>query len=799
MKYPLLTILSVVLMLISCNTNNQDFKLAANEQPLSNAEVEAKVNALYDEMSAEERLAQIHGMTFWDLIGEDGHIDTAKCRQLIPNGIGHFSQYASQAEMEPNQLRDLVAEVQGWIMENTPHGIPALFHEEVLAGAATLGATTYPQQIGLACSFNTELAAKKTQETAASLRKIGGMLALSPMVDVCRTPSFNRLEESYGEDCYLSAAMGVAFVQGLQYGGLHEGVAACSKHFLGYGGGGDAKEKEIMEDILMPHEAMIRIAGSKVVMTGYHAVDGTNCVANKQIQQGILRDYLHFDGLMVSDYTSIDQIPDNNVVDQFPKAEGKVDFKYKAAVAINAGNDVEFPQNNCYQNLPQAIKEGLVAEETFEKAVKRVLTLKCALGLLDENPKLYANGHIEYDTPEERATAYALASQSVVMLKNNGVLPLSKPQNIAVTGPNANSMWAMLGDYTYHAMAYFWHDFRPKADNPRIVNLLQGLNDKKPTGFNITYRRGCDWTDENETTIETSGDQRAEWLVKLLNRRIEGDEPADREGAIKMEAENDVIIAAMGENDLLCGENRDRGSLRLPGSQEQYVRQLIATGKPVVLVVFGGRAQVLGDLVDQCAAVIQAWYPGEEGGNALADILYGNISPSGKLSVSYPAVELNEPICYSYSVKPDSRIQFPFGFGMSYTAFEYSNLNVPDKVSTADKSFNLSFEVENTGKMDADEIVQIYLSPAEGQNIRPIQLQGFGRMSLKSGEKGKATFLMSPDQFAYYEKGKWTIAPGKYLLQIGASSADMRLQKEITLTGEKVTKPLRDIYFSEMQ
>ena len=296
------------------------------------ADTEQLVDELYDRMSQEERIAQLRSMYMDELFDEQGRLDTAKCRELIPNGIGHFSQYASQKPRDPNELRDRVAAVQEWLMKHTPNGIPALFHEEVLSGVNTRGATIYPQQIGQACSFNPELAELKTRQTGIAMRKMGGVLSLSPMVDVCRTPSFNRLEESYGEDGYLSAVMGVAFVKGLQQGDLRKGVGACSKHYLGYGGGGDADEKELMEEILMPHEAMIRLAGSKAVMPGYHAVHGTNCVANSEILEDILRGYVGFDGMVVSDYTAIDQIP------------GLDDAMHKAAAAINGGNDVDFPR-----------------------------------------------------------------------------------------------------------------------------------------------------------------------------------------------------------------------------------------------------------------------------------------------------------------------------------------------------------------------------------------------------------------------------------------------------------------------
>ena len=726
-----------------------------------------------------------------ELFDEQGQLDTAKCRELIPYGIGHFSQFALQHPRQPNELRDRVAAVQDWLMNNTPNGIPALMHEEVLSGVNTVGATIYPQQIGQACSFNPELAELKTRQTSTDLRRMGGILALSPMVDVCRVPSFNRLEESYGEDGYLSAVMGTAFVKGLQQDDLKKGVMACSNHYLGYGGGGDADEKELMEEILLPHETMIRLAGSKVVMPGYHEVHGTKCVANSEILQDILRSYLGFDGMVVSDYTAIDQLPD------LP------DAVTKAAAAINGGNDVDFPFGANYQYLQQAIDQGLVKTETFERAVKNVLRQKFRAGLFDKDAYLYSKDNITLDSPEERQTAYDIATQSVVLLENNGVLPLSLQEsglNVLLTGPNANSIWAMCGDYTYPAMSYFWKKMDYTSEQPHIVKLLEGMKERKPEGVNLLYSRGCDWTEEIETKFSELGDERA-WEYEILHRKVDAGEKADWQEALDMAKQADVIVAAMGENVMLCGENRDRQSLRLPGKQEQFVQELIKTGKPVVLVMFGGRAQVVSGLAEHCAAVIQAWYPGEEGGNAVADILYGKVSPSAKLSVSYPNVEMNEPICYNYSAEKDPRIQWPFGYGLSYTTFAYQNLNVE---KTTQDSFELTFEVKNTGKMAADEVAQIYLSPTTAdQPLRPIQLQGFARVSLKPGESKTVRVKLYTEQFGYYSneggQRQWNIAPGQYTVKIGSSSTDIQLQAPVTITGELVSKPLREHYFAEVQ
>ncbi len=765
----------VSIALVSCNNQT----ILINQQ----------VDALYDRMSQEERINQLRSGYMDDLFDEQGNLDTVKCKELIPFGIGHFSQYASQKPLDANILRDRVAAVQDWLIHHTPNGIPALFHEEVLSGVNTKDATIYPQQIGQACSFNPELAERKTLQTGIDMRKMGGVLSLSPMVDVCRNPSFNRLEESYGEDGYLSAVMGTAFVKGLQQGDLTKGVGACSKHYLGYGGGGDAKEKEMMEEILLPHETMIRLAGSKALMPGYHAVHGTNCVANHEILTDILRGYLGFDGMVVSDYTAIDQIPGLDTPLQ------------KATAAINAGNDVDFPHGANYKFLQEGLDKGMVKSEAFERAVKDVLRHKYRQGLFDKNAYLYSKDPIQLDSKEERQTAYDIATQSVVLLENKGILPLRGKQNIFVTGPNANTMWAMCGDYSFPAMTYFWKKVTEDLDHPHIVKLLEGMKDRKPAGINISYSRGCDWTDTIETKYAVSGDERA-WEYEVLHRKVDSGEKADETEALAMAKEADVIIAAVGENVMLCGENRDRQGLCLPGHQEQYVERLLATGKPVVLVVFGGRAQVISNIANRCAAVIQAWYPGEEGGHAVADILYGNVSPSAKLSVSYPNVELDEPICYNYSAKQDSRVAWPFGYGLSYTTFDYSNLEVPAEVKTSDESLHIAFEVANTGKMDADEIAQVYLSPTqENQNIRPIQLQGFARISLKAGERKKVKVKLYTEQFGYYSnngKRQWNIAPGTFTVKIGASSQDIKLQKNITVKGDIVVKPLRDFYFSEV-
>jgi len=777
--------------------------MTACQTTVSDLELEQMVDELYQRMPQEERIAQLQSMYMDELFDEQGQLDTVKCKELIPYGIGHFSQFCMQKPRDPNELRDRVAAVQEWLMTKTPNKIPALFHEEVLSGVNTRGATIYPQQIGQACSFNPELAEVKTRQTSTAMRKMGGVLSLSPMVDVCRTPSFNRLEESYGEDGYLSAVMGVAFVRGLQQGDLRKGVGACSKHYLGYGGGGDAEEKVLMEEILMPHEAMIRLAGSKAVMPGYHAMAGQQqqCVADSMILKNILRGYLGFDGMVVSDYTAIDQLVKPSA---FPEGKEWSPIE-KAAAAINGGCDVDFPTGANYRFLQEAIDSGLVAQETLERAVKDVLRYKFRAGLFDSNPNLYAKSDIQLDTPEERQTSYEIATQSIVLLQNDSsILPLKGDSlRILLTGPNANTMWAMCGDYSFPAMTYFWKRVEEDLDHPHVITLLEGMRDKLPEGDTLLYSRGCDWTEEIETKFSHAGDERA-WEYPILHRKVDAGEEANKEEALAMADSADVIIAAVGENVMLCGENRDRQGLRLPGKQEEYVEALLATGKPVVLVVFGGRAQVIAGLAERCAAVIQAWYPGEEGGHAVADILYGNVSPSAKLAVSYPNKEIYTPICYNDAIEPDSCIQWPFGYGLSYTTFEYKHMALDEEAKTTDEYIDLSFEVKNTGKVSATEIAQLYISPADStQSLRPIQLQGFARVELEPRHSKTIKVRLYTEQLGFYshEGGErsWNILPGKYVVKIGASSADIRLEETLTLVGDPVRNPLREHYFSGIE
>ncbi|MFI3289825.1 MAG: glycoside hydrolase family 3 N-terminal domain-containing protein [Rikenellaceae bacterium] len=777
----------------------------APEAPLSQAknnyEVDERtqfiVDSVYNKMNDEERLAQLQGIRTRDLI-VDGKLSLERCRELIPNGIGHFSQYACMLDFEPDELLQLVKDLQNYLINNTRSGIPAIFHEEAITGLAARGATTYPQQLGMSATWNPDLMKLKTQYTAESMREAGSFMALSPNLDVIRTAVFNRGEEALGEDGYLTARLGVAFVEGLQ-GDLKSGVAACAKHYLGYGGGSESDEKVIYEEILMPYDAVVRIAGCRNVMTAYHQVDGTYCVFNKNIITDILRGYLQFDGLLVSDYGAIGQIGAN-------PGQSEQDLIKRAANAINAGCDMEFSQGECFPLIPKAIEQGLISEADFERAVKRTLTLKAELGMFDPAIPLYQEASkIDMNKPKYVELAYEAAAQSVVLLKNNGVLPLSNRESkIGLVGPNANSPWAMLGDYTYQSMHYFHQGPNVTFDSPKIYTLKESLESRLGEGATLGYQRGCDWNMSSEAYLNLKSGEDSRFVrEKVRNLQINLYESVKDETnwdkALALAKGSDVIIAAVGENVALCGEGRGRVGIGIPGKQEQLVKEMIATGKPVVLVVFGGRLQVMDQsTLDGLAAIVQAWYPGQEGGNAVADILFGNVNPSGKLSSTYSNRHKVVDVCYNRADEGVAEAIYPFGYGLSYTTYEYSDIEMPSSAKISDREFEISFTLTNRGDMAGDEIAQLYVSPADkSMPFKPIQLKGFDRVSLNPGESKRVTFALSPRLLSYYENGEWVLAPGDFIFKIGASSADIKLSGSLKLTGEPFISRNRDVYFSE--
>ena len=770
---------AVLALVCSCSQSSQNLQ----EKALAR-----QVDAVYAKLSLEEKAAQLYGIYPGELL-VDGQVSREKCREVIPYGVGHICQPTSSQDKDVDEIRRMVLDIQAYLVEETPAGIPAIFHEEALSGLTAKGATIYPQAIGAACSWNPDLIRAKTARTADDMRAVGQQYALSPMIDLIRTPLWPRIEESCGEDGFLTATLACAFVSGLQQNGFHDGVAATTKHFLGYGGANTLPWKELYEEVLLPHEAVIRTQGSESVMTSYDRFRSEYAVCSDTLINVILRGYLGYQGAVISDYGAV----------QTGRDRSEEALKQYAVDALTAGNDLELAWSTSYRYIPELVREGRIPEEAVEKAVKRARMLKARAGLLEPAPKFCAEGPFNPDSDQGRQIAYELASQSVVLLKNEGnILPLSGNKKIALVGPNANSVWSMLGDYTFPSMQIFFHRNNPDLSAVRVPTLLEALRE----GFAgvVEYERGCDWSTMADSRVAEGGDAR---VRGMRLRRIESEDPTDRKAAIKLAAGSDVIVAAMGENVFLCGENRVRNGIRLPGDQEDFVRELIATGKPVVLVVFGGHPQVLAPIADGCAAILQAWYPGEEGGRAVTDILTGRVNPSGHLCVSYPATE--DPGLRCYNEEPAQEfIAWPFGYGLSYTSFGYSDLQMQPEASTKDGVIRVSCRVTNNGDRAGDEVVQLYVSPASGQPLKPVQLKGYKRISLDAGESTTISFEMSLDQLAWWSAAAdgssvWTISPGDYRFRIGPNSAELPLEGVCTLSGRPVSKTLRDSYFPRIE
>ena len=730
----------------------------------------SEIKEILNHMSIEEKVVQLCGVSGMDIVHllENGTFSKKKCKEKYPNGIGHICQFASGTEMMPDELADIIAQMQAYMQTETKSKIPILVHDEVITGLAARGATITPQVLGMSCSWNPDLVYKNAQMTAENMKKLGCYYALSPMMDVIRDARWGRGEEGYGEDSYLVTLFASAFIDGLQ----SKGVAATVKHFAGYG----SERQDLTyfrNEILPPFETAIKHCKVKAVMPAYHTYKGIPCTASAFLLSDILRKEWGFDGLVVSDYGAI-----SNLENPYHYVSSA---KEDAITGLSVGVDVDVPNGESYQHLIQAYHDGKVSMEQIDTSVLRVLLLKNALGLFD-HPIYEPVYPIELDSECNRNQALTSAHDAIVLLKNNGILPLKKDiKKILVTGPNADSYYSLLGDYTWTGIAEFFHRFKPSEISPQLVTFLSGLRNDPDIQAEITFERGCDWSSPLDRVNGTPiGDARGKELEKYPLEEVP---ITNWKHALELGAESDIIFAAMGENRYLCGENCDRDSVLLPGKQEQFVLELCELGVPVVLVVFGGRPMAISSIAQKCAAVIYAWYPGEEGGTALADIISGRYNPTGKLTVSLPNTNEDVPIYYQQEEKIENCV-YPFGTGLSYTNYVYSNLEAPAEVSIEQDYFDVCFDVENTGNRFGTEIVQLY-QKGKQENSK-IKLIGFTRVSLEPKEKKSVTVRVFLDRFSWYtDNGELWVEPQDFQLNVAASCKDVRLKKDISIIGKK--------------
>lgn len=752
-----------------------------------------KVLELLGKMTLEEKVAQLGAYYIYDLQTKSV-LNQSKIELKLKDGIGQITRIGGAANYPPAEAAKTANRLQRFLREKTRLGIPAIVHEECCAGLMAPCSTIFPQMIGLASTFQPELAGEMTAMIREQMLAIGSRQGLAPVLDVARDPRWGRVEETFGEDPTLVSRFGVEYIKGLQSGDLRKGVMATGKHFVGHSfseGGLNCAPvhigwNDLWDVYLAPFQAAIRDAGLASMMNAYPELDGEVVAASKAILTGLLRKKLGFRGVVVSDYEAVMMIHNYHFAAKTRK---------EAAIkALNAGIDVELPSVTCYGNdLIEAVKSGELSIKTIDLAVERHLQKKFELGLF-ENPYVDEdNCEQKFDSLENRELAYQIACKSLVLLKNDGVLPLSATgSKIAVIGPNADSTRSLMGDYSFAALAELMK-IVPNGDSAfeamtdaelegltvKIPTLLDTLKQKLPSAT-IHYAMGCDIMSEDESGLGK---------------------------AVKTALDSDIVILVVGGRSGLApqnttGEFRDATDLRLPGVQEKLVKAIQATGKPTVLVLIDGRPVAMPELVEGSNAILEAWVPGEEGARAIVDTLLGDVNPGGKLPISVPRSAGQLPVYYNH--KPSGRRSniygdyynesvnplFAFGHGLSYTNFEYGNLKIEKSEVKAGQIVDISLEVQNSGKVTGDEVVQLYICDEFASLPRPVkELKGFTRVTLTPGRQKKIVFHLPVNQLAYYDADfELIVEPGTVKVMIGSSSTDIRLEGEFEVTDKTNTK-----------
>lgn len=739
-----------------------------------------RARLLAAEMTLEEKLAQLVGL--WVNSSAEGDVAPQQSEMTgevdwptaIRNGLGQLTRPFGTSPVAPEAGARGLAAAQREIVAANRFGIPAVVHEECLAGFAAWQATCYPVPPSWGATFDPELVAEMAARIGASMRSAGVHQGLAPVLDVTRDYRWGRVEETIGEDPYLVSTIGTAYVQGLQ----SAGVVATLKHFAGYSASRAGRNlapvsmgpRELSDVVLPPFEAAVRIGGVRSVMHSYSEIDGVPAAADPALLTTLLREDWGFEGVVVADYFGVRFLETQHRVAGTP---GEA-----AGLALAAGVDVELPSGDAYVGpLLAEVLEGRVSEELVDRAVVRVLTQKAELGLLDAGWDPEVPGPVVLDDADSDALALRVAREAVVLAENRGVLPLAPDATIALVGPLADDPYSMLGCYSFpaHVGVRFGAEL-----GVRIPTLLQELRSRAEVG----HARGCDVTDP-----DTSGFAEA----------------------VELAAAADVCVVAVGDRAGLfgrgtSGEGCDAADLRLPGVQAELLEALVATGTPVVVVLLTGRPYALGGLLDGVAAVVQAFFPGQRGGQAIAEILTGEANPSGRLPLSLPrdpgsqpSTYLNPPLGVRNSVSNiDPTPAYPFGHGLSYTSFGWRDAAVVGEVEWAvDGVAEVAVTVENQGERPGVEVVQLYLHDPVAQVTRPVRrLIGFARLALDPGEASRVTFTVPADVTAFTGRsGTRIVEPGAVELQLARSSADVVASLGLHIVGtEREVGPDRQLF-----
>lgn len=736
--------------------------------------IEQRVADLLSRMTLEEKIAQLGGT--WQNKGQmnPNAMFLDDKRAMISDRIAVTFKYGMggmsrpSEGLGPREMAELTNSLQKWVKENTRLGIPILFHDECLHGHVAIKGTSFPQAIGLASTWDPSLVHDVFTATAAEVRARGAQQCLAPVLDLARDPRWGRTEETYGEDPYLTTKIGVAATLGFQGAGpfidkAH--VIATAKHFAGVHGqpeGGNNiapasySERTIREYFLKPFEAAVKQGHIQSVMACYNEIDGIPCHSSGHFLDEVLRKQWGFDGVLVSDYFAIDQM---RTIHHVVATNGE-----GAKLALESGVDMELPSVDAFLTLPEQLKQGTVSEFYVDRAVARVLRSKFLLGLFDDPYVDPAYAEKISNSPEHQQLALKAAHETIVLLKNqNNLLPLDKAKykRIAVIGPNAAQVH--LGGYS--------------GQPGRGVSLLDGIKAKVGSASEVLYAEGCKIT---ETEPVWEADKVVLGDPVLNAKRIQD--------AAKLAAKADVIILALGGNEQTSREAwadnhlGDRSSLELIGNQNDLVKAMLATGKPVVVFLQHGSPDSINYIAENVPAILDGWYLGQEGGTAIADVIFGDYNPAGRLPISVPRSVGQLPDYYYY--KPSARRPyldlttqplFTFGWGLSYSTFKYGNLRLSQDNIGPEGKTNISVDVTNTSNRAGEEVVQLYIRDEVSSVTRPVkELRGFHRVAIEPGKTATVEFTLGPDELSFLNRDMHRVVePGVFDIMVGGNSVDL--------------------------
>jgi beta-glucosidase len=763
-------IVSILIATFSGCISEKEVGLKPYQNP--NLPIDQRIDDLLGRMTLEEKTCQMATLYGLGRALTD-ELPTREWHYKIwKDGIANLDEHLqgtppTEYSWPPTKHAKALNEVQRFFVEETRLGIPVDFSNEGIHGVKNDGATCFPAPIGMASMWNEELVEEIGWVTGKEAKVLGYTNIYAPICDLSRDPRWGRTGETFGEDPYLASRLAVAMVKGIQA----EGVASTLKHFCVYSipkGGRDgsvrtdpkAPSRDVENIYLAPFRAAIEEGEALGVMSSYNDYDGVPITGSKKFLTDKLRGEWSFKGYVVSDSGAVERLWDFH----------HTTATYEEAVrqAVEAGLDVrtalgDYVQPDMYVNaLRDLVRDGELSMKEIDERVRNVLRVKFLLGLFDhpyvENPER-ANAIVH--CKEHEALALKASHESIVLLKNEGnFLPLDKNINsILVTGPNANESRDVLGSYG--------------PLNVEMITVLEGIKGKVSPRTRVKYVKGCDLVDE-------------EWPEsEIFPHSLTRSEKADIRKAKRIAKRVDVAVVVVGGSSKTCGESRSRTSLDLPGAQLDLIRAIYETGTPTVVVLINGRPLTINWIGKNILAIVEAWYPGEKGGQAIADVLFGDYNPSGRLPITFPKTVGQIPINFPHKPGTQSEgrcrisgVLYPFGYGLSYTQFEYNNLQVnPEKIKPTEK-IKVSVDVQNVGKVIGDEIVQLYINDVVSSVTTPVkELQGFKKITLEPGEKKKVEFILTPDQLSLINLDmERVVEPGNFEVLIGSSSEDIRLE-----------------------